>query len=292
MSAVGGDRMRHQLYILGSAQDGGLPQFGARGGRSRQARAAPSSRRLGPSLGVLAADGRLLLIDVSPDIKQQESRLLQIPAYAERDPGTPPADAILLTHAHIGHYAGLVHFGREAASTHRVPCFVTEQLAAFLRRNGPWNQLVRGENLALRVESPGTFEIWPGLAVRTFTVPHRAEYTDTVGVSINQQLLYVPDIDDWARWPEARAEVARHAICLLDGTFFSPDELPGRDFAPVAHPPVTDTIERFGDLAADRRIVLTHLNHTNPLGDPASPETRRVQDAGFEVAAEMMRFDL
>ncbi len=284
--------MNHQVFILGSAQDGGLPQLGARAEPDLQARGQATRRRLGPSICVLAADGRTLLIDVSPDIKLQESRLLRVGTYAARPHHVNPFDTILLTHAHMGHYAGLVHFGRAGASTRALPCHVTPRMAQFLRTNAPWELLVRLDNLRLCEFTCPETEIWPGLRVRTFTVPHRGEYSDTLGVSINDRLLYVPDIDSWEAWPAARDEIERHPVSLLDATFYDADELPGRDMREVPHPLVTDTIARFHDLTSTHRIILTHLNHTNPLADPASAAARRVRDAGFEIAGEMMSWTL
>ncbi len=290
--------MSHVVYVLGSAQDGGLPQFGARLHQDAAARITPSLRRLGPSLCVLG-QGKALLVDVSPDIKEQEQRLLEIPEYSARDAATP-FDALLLTHAHIGHYAGLIHFGREAANTHQIPCYVSTVMARFLSTNGPWEQLVRLNNLKLIEITPGRpFSPWPGLEITACLVPHRGEYTDTLGLSFNGRLLYVPDIDDWKPWAHARREVERHETSLLDATFFSNNELSGRNIAEVPHPRVTDTLDFFGDLAGKalgngrkRRIVLTHLNHTNPLCDPESDAARRVKQAGFEIAHEMMSVDL
>jgi pyrroloquinoline quinone biosynthesis protein B len=270
--------MGRTVYILGSGQDGGLPQFGARGATDMKAHVDVSRRRLGPSICVLGDNGTCLLIDVSPDIKEQESRLLQLPAYAARE-NPNPFDAVLLTHAHVGHYAGLVHFGREAANTSKLPVHCTARMADFLRGNAPWEQLVSLGNIELRDGAPA--------GIRVFPVPHRGEYTDTLGVSIGNKLLYVPDIDDWRQWPDARAEVERHEICLLDGTFFSPDELPGRDLSEISHPFIADTLEFFGDLAASRRLILTHFNHSNPVCDPTSPEAATVRAAGFELATEM-----
>jgi pyrroloquinoline quinone biosynthesis protein B len=284
--------MSMDVFVLGSAQDGGLPQLGSRGAASRRARRQPRHRRLAPSLAVVAEDGHTLLVDVSPDVVQQETQLLDTPRYAGRPIDAPPADAILLTHAHMGHYAGLVHFGREAAAARGVPCYVTDSMESFLCRHAPWEQLVRLGNLEPVAALPGRIEMRAGLGVRAFAVPHRAEYTDTVGVSINETLLYVPDIDDWERWPAAREEIGRHRICLLDGTFFDARELPERDRTEVPHPLVTDTVARFRDLARDRRLILTHLNHTNPLGDAASPQACWVAAQGFEIATEMMRFEV
>lgn len=276
--------MARTLYILGSGQDGGLPQLGARIAADMHARVDPLAVRLGPSVCVLEDDGRCLLIDVSPDIKEQESRLLQVPAYAARPAGNP-FDAVLLTHAHMGHYVGLAHFGREAANTRELPVYCTAQMADFLRGNAPWDQLVTLGNIALLPAA--TLRPWPGLSVRAIPVPHRGEYTDTVGVSINDDILYVPDIDDWRQWPAAREEVARHRVCLLDATFYSRDELPGRDLKEISHPFIEDTLAFFAEEAKSRRIILTHFNHSNPVCDPASPQAGRVLQAGFELAQEM-----
>ncbi|MCB9936297.1 MAG: MBL fold metallo-hydrolase [Planctomycetes bacterium] len=290
------------VYILGSGQDGGLPQFGSRMAADMHARVDPLAVRLGPSICVLDDDGRCFLVDVSPDIKEQENRLLAVPAYARRA-GVNPFDGVLLTHAHMGHYAGLVHFGREAANCRGLPVYCTEKMASFLAANAPWEQLVKLENIELRsvgatLASPASVTVLPRagqappLQIRAIPVPHRGEYTDTVGVSINEKLLYVPDIDNWDAWPAAREEVAKHEVCLLDATFYSREELPGRDLREISHPFITDTLAKFGDLAKGRRIILTHFNHSNPVCDPGSKEARSVQAAGFELAQEMMAIAL
>lgn len=281
-----------RVILLGTGQDGGLPQFGARIAPDMQARRDALAVRLGPSLCVLDDDGRCLLIDASPDIKEQETRLLQLPAYAARKPGNP-FDAVLLTHAHMGHYVGLAHFGREAASTRDLPVYGTPAMCDFLRKHAPWEQLVKLGNIKL-IEIAGgqSCQPWPGLNVRVFAVPHRGEYTDTLGVSINEKLLYVPDVDGWPQWRDARKEVERHKVCLLDATFFSADELPGRNLNEISHPFVTDTLKFFDGLQRGRRIVLTHFNHSNPICNPASPEARQVVNAGFELAQEMQQFEI
>lgn len=279
-------------YILGSAQDGGLPQFGSRMKPDMNARTDPLGVRLGPSICVLDDDGRCFLVDVSPDIKEQENRLLKLSHYVGRQ-GPNPFDAVLLTHAHMGHYAGLVHFGREGAKCDHLPVYCTGRMGAFLGRHAPWEQLVALGNIRPQVLNDDMrFEPWAGLSIRAIIVPHRDEYTDTVGVSINETLLYVPDIDDWSLWPEAHAEVENHEVSLLDGTFYSRDELPGRDLSEISHPFITDTIETFKDLTASRRIILTHFNHSNPVCNPGSEQARACLNAGFELAQEMMSIQL
>ena len=83
-----------------------------------------------------------------------------------------------------------------------------------------------------------------------------------------------------------------HEVCLLDATFYSAAELPGRDLKEISHPFITDTLKKFADLTAGRRIILTHFNHSNPVCDPSSAEGRSVVAAGFELAQEMMAIEL
>jgi len=278
------DPIGTRAVFLGTAQDGGRPQFGA--GR------VAGPERTAASLCVLGGDDAALLIDASPDLRTQYSRLAADPSYGDGE-RQEPFDGIVLTHAHMGHYAGLVHFGPEAHNASGVPCWVTPRMAHFLQDNAPWNLLIERGNLDLRSVEPGTpFPAGPGLEIRLVSVPHRDEFSDTVGVSIGDDLLYVPDIDAWDEWPAAEAEFARHATVVIDATFFDASELPGRDMAQIRHPLVVDTLRRFRHLVTDHRIVLTHLNHTNPLSDPDSPESRQVEAAGFEIAREMMVLDL
>lgn len=250
------------VTVLGSGQDGGLPQLFSGHRNDSTAREGRIAGRTASSVVVEWA-GMRVLCDASPDVRWQLDA---------------PVDAIALTHAHVGHYAGLVHFGKEVAATDRIPVVATASMFRFLRANEPWAALFEGGHL---VEAT-----IPGIGL--IPVPHRAEFTDTVAVSIGG-VLYLPDIDAWDLWPEHRSVVASHDLALLDGSFWSADEVPGREQSEIPHPLVSDTIERFADMAD--RVVLTHLNHTNPLCDPGSAEAGLVREAGFRVAADGESFD-
>lgn len=254
-----------QITVLGSGQDGGLPQLGSDHPLDAAARRGLIPTRTGSSLLVEIGGARILL-DASPDLRNQ---------WAARS-GLP--DVMVVTHGHMGHYAGLVHFGKEAAAPTGLPLLVTPSLAAYLGNHEPWRTLVTGGYLDPR---PG-FDHRAETRIRLLPVPHRAEHTDTVAVSVAGEVLYLPDIDSWDAWPEATEVVAEHSVAFLDATFWSADEVPSRDLAEIPHPLVPDTLERFADM--DTRIVLTHLNHTNPLCNPDSPETAEVTARGFEVA--------
>ena len=115
-----------------------------------------------------------------------------------------PFDGVLLTHAHIGHYLGLAHFGFESLNTKDLPVYVSPRMAEYLRTNGPWSQLVRLGNVKLVEIKPGEwFSLGEGISVKGFAVPHRDEYSDTLAFLIRgpkRTLLYVPDTDSWDAW--------------------------------------------------------------------------------------------
>ena len=273
--------------ILGSIQDGGLPQAGCYSARCDRARRDP---HYVASLGIAEpASGRAWLVDASPDLVRQMD-LFPGGAFRRRAAERRPFEGILLTHAHIGHYLGLALLGREALAIEPTPCYCSSRMAQFLASNGPWSLLVEEGRLSLRVLEPGQpVRLAADLTVTALLVPHRDEYTDTLGFVFEgpgRSLLYLPDIDRWESW-DLRIEdvVAGVDIALIDATFYSAAEVPGRDRSEIPHPLVTDTIERLGDLVGgDRSVVLTHLNNSNPVLDPDSPERERVLKAGFGVA--------
>jgi pyrroloquinoline quinone biosynthesis protein B len=194
-----------------------------------------------------------------------------------------------------GHYAGLMYLGREALGARGVPVYATPRMCRFLRENGPWSQLVSLGNIELREIIPGQeLALSPRLRVTPLAVPHRDEFSDTVGFRVRgpeRTLLYVPDIDKWERWgTRIEDEVARADVALLDGTFFEPSEIPGRSLADIPHPLVTETAARIPD-ALRARVRLIHLNHTNPLLlDPRRLEAPALR--GLAVAREGEDFPL
>jgi len=255
-----------RVTVLGSGQDGGLPQAGAAHPNDEEARNGTIRERTGPSL--LIEDGsESLLCDVSPDFRLQ---------WWNR---TSPPGAIALTHAHIGHYAGLLHFGKEAMAANHIPVHATDSMLRFLGANAPWSTLLDDGVL-----TPGPDHTWADRRVELVPVPHRSEFSDTVAVSIGGSVLWIPDIDDWAAWPQATAMISSHDVAFLDATFWAGDEIADREFSESPHPLVPDTLDRFSGLST--RLVLTHLNHTNPLCDPGSPESALALAAGFEIASD------
>ncbi|MGI9586307.1 MAG: MBL fold metallo-hydrolase [Acidimicrobiia bacterium] len=266
-----------RLIVLGSGQDGGTPQFGSPG--------AVGSDRSASSVALVVSDGPVLLFDASPDIRSQ-ARLLPT-----RGPDDQPVDAVFVTHAHMGHYAGLLHFGKEAAATSNIPLFAPDSVVTFLEANEPWATLFNDGHLESFPLDHGTATV-EDIEVQAIPVPHRPDFSSTCAFTVSVQgdpwILYVPDIDSWDLWPEASTELARHPVCLIDATFSDQAELPRRDFSDFPHPLVWDTINRFAEIATTTRLILTHINHSNALGDPDSAIALQAKSRGFEVAVDGM----
>jgi pyrroloquinoline quinone biosynthesis protein B len=288
------------VRVLGTAQDGGIPQVGGRFAPDEAARRDPAKRRLVASLLVVdPASGKRWLIDATPDVRDQLERAADDPPG--RDPGHRPLlDGVFLTHAHMGHYLGLAQFGREGLGADHLPTYGSARMVEFLGKNAPWELAVRLGHLEPRTLEPGrAVELAPGLTLTPILVPHRAEYTDTFGFVVRgprRALLYVPDIDKWERWSERIEDrIAQVDVALLDGTFFADGELgAGRSMAEIPHPFIAESLARFAALPAAERskIVFTHLNHSNPAALDGSRERAAVEAAGMHVAGESQRIDL
>jgi len=285
-----------RVVVLGTAQDGGLPQTGCDCAHCAAARRNPALARRVASLAIhVPATGHVYLVDATPDLPAQIETIHTFRRHPDGGTDRAPVDGVLLTHAHIGHYLGLAHFGFESLNTKGIPTWVSPRMAEFLRANGPWGQLVRLENIALRQFQPGVpFELEPGISVKPIAVPHRDEYTDTMAFVIrgpSRRLLYVPDTDSWRTWPRPLPEVLKEEkidVALLDGTFYSPDELPDRDVTKIKHPLIADSMDLLEPLvkAGALRVEFTHLNHSNPAVEEAGPARKAIMARGFRVAAD------
>ncbi|WAT17644.1 MBL fold metallo-hydrolase [Aurantiacibacter sp. MUD11] len=285
------DTCAYEIVVLGAGQDAGAPQIG--NADDHGPRLLPSSLAL-----IDRTEGKRYLFDASPAITEQ---LAVLDAVSPAGEGLG-VDGVFLTHAHIGHYLGLAYFGREAAGASRIPVMAMPRMARFLRDNGPWSQLVELGNIRLRpMAHQRAHMLEGGLAVTPVQVPHRDEYSETVGFVITHpdigSALYLPDID---YWPERFGENFLRSILpqvdrmFIDATFWDDNELPGRDMSEIPHPRVSDTMDLLDDLPPEERgkVHFIHYNHTNPIRDPASPESAEVEARGFHVARRGDRYCL
>ncbi len=275
-----------EAVVLGIAQDGGVPHAGCRQRICVEARRDLMKRRLVASLGLLdRAAGKRFLVDATPDFALQMEALGGLP------------DAILLTHAHIGHYLGLAQLGREVLGAKEVPVLCTPSMAKFLRENRPWSRLVAMRHVLLREIAPGVEEeLTPSLHVTAIRVPHRDEDSDTVAWLVrgpSRKLLWLPDIDKWDRWDRKIEEFTKdpELTAFVDGTFFSAAEIPGRTIQDIPHPLVPETMARFEGHPPAGRLFFVHLNHTNRLLWDAAAR-RAIERKGIGVAREGSRFPL
>ncbi len=275
------------VLVLGNAQDGGYPQAGTKPGPPWD----PERRRYATSLAIVDPEtGQRWLVEATPDFREQ-LHLLDTTVPVDPSPGL---SGILLTHAHVGHYAGLIHLGREVMGTTGVPVYAMPRMREFLATNGPWEQLVRLGNIELRaLEDGAPLHLNERITVTPFRVPHRDEYSETVGFRIagpTRTVLFLPDIDKWERWEEEgtriQDKVAQVEVAYLDGTFFSDGEIPDRPMSEIPHPFMVETMARFRELPAAERakIRFIHLNRTNPALFPDSEARREIEEGGFRVA--------
>ncbi len=247
-----------QLVVLGIAQDGGMPHAGCTKSPCADVHAGKRRAEKVSCLGLVnRSSGVAYLFDATPDFPSQLDALT----------GGKAPDGIFLTHAHIGHYTGLMYLGKESMDAKRVPVYGTKRMVSFLESNGPWSLLVKEKYIEPRALTPDQrVELPDGVRVTAMLVPHRDEFTDTVGFLIEgprAKALFVPDIDKWERWNRSLRDMANQVdILLVDGTFGSMDELPGRDISQVPHPLMSETRSLVEGTRA--KLWFIHVNHSNP----------------------------
>ncbi|MEM8600105.1 MAG: MBL fold metallo-hydrolase [Bacteroidota bacterium] len=287
------------VVVLGIGQDAGVPQTGSYGHPGWQ---DATQRHRVVSLGLVdPATGERWLFEATPDFPDQLYHLDSLAHAVGPDADTPLGrsglSGIFVTHAHIGHYTGLMYLGHEAMGAQELPVYAMPRMASFLTENGPWSQLVRYDNIALQVLADGEpVRLNERLAVTPLVVPHRQEFSEVVGFRIegpSRSVLFIPDIDSWEDWDEAsggaariEAELARVDVAYLDATFYANGEIPGRDMSGFPHPFIVHSMDRFAPLpeAERAKVRFIHLNHTNPALRPGSAARDTIAARGFRVA--------
>lgn len=277
-----------EAVLLGVAQDAGVPHIGCDCPTCALARHDPRQRQLPTSLALIDhRAGASWVIDATPAFPEQLAMLHKHAPHCQ-------LAGVLLTHAHIGHYTGLMYLGREALNAQAVPVYASPLLCAYLTANGPWSQLVALGNISLRpITAAVPIALSERLHVTPLPVPHRAEFSDTMAYMVRgpaYSLFYCPDIDRWEHWSESLPRLLETIdVALLDGTFFSAAELPGRDLTEIPHPLVRETAELLDGTLA--RIHFIHFNHSNPLFH-AGAERDWLIDRGMSIGRAGQRFAL
>ena len=282
------------VIVLGIAQDAGFPQADCQKECCASAWNDLSKRRMVSCIGIVdPISKKCWMIDATPDFRDQ-LRLLQTHARHAFS-----FEGVALTHAHIGHYTGLMHLGREVMGASAIPVYAMPQMKSFLSSNGPWSQLVDLQNIDLiELKHDSTTILNNRLSLKPFLVPHRDEFSETVGFEVigqNKSLIFIPDIDKWSKWNEDLiVEIRNHDFVLIDGSFYANGEIAGRDMSEIPHPFVLETMNMLEHLSdSDKnKVHFVHLNHTNPILNTASVEYQHVIDSGFNVCYEEQYFEL
>jgi len=280
------------LVVLGVAQDAGYPQIGCDKACCRAYWEGKEEKKYITCLALVdRSTNKYWLFEATPDIKEQLHSLQQ---WLPKTPDYFPS-GIFITHAHIGHYSGLMQFGREAMGASGIPVYAMPRLENFLKNNGPWSQLVSLNNISLKkLEADSAVNISETTRVTPILVPHRDEYSETVGFKIrtnNKTILFIPDIDKWEKWGTSITdEIKKCDLAFLDGTFYKNGELAGRDMSEVPHPFVEESMNKFSGLSTTdkSKVYFIHFNHTNPLLKKKSAEKDKFREMGFNVAEEKM----
>lgn len=280
------------VVVLGTLQDGGSPHMGCEKDCCKTIN--PDKKVV--SLGLIdPMSKKKFLFEASPDFVSQTNFLKGLlPSSSEKTP-----DGIFISHAHMGHYAGLLFLGREAMNSKAVPVYAMPKMKSFLENNGPWSQLVTLNNIQIKTLSEGNWEnISPSLKVKTILVPHRDEFSETVGFIIegpHKKLLFIPDIDKWEKWQIDIVSLIKEVDhALIDGTFFSAAEVGNRNIAEIPHPLVQESMKLFDSLSTKEKekIIFIHFNHTNPLLNEQSEEAGLVKSKGFRIAKINLQISL
>ncbi len=284
-----------ELIVLGNVQDAGSPHIGCVKECCKDLFKNKSTKRRVSCLGVIDHQSKkTFLFDATPDIAQQLKDLKQASGLPSEFPS-----GVLLSHAHIGHYSGLMYLGKEGINSDRIPVYTMPKMKNFLEQNGPWSQLVALENIRLKaMEADSNISLSSLVNVTPLVVPHRDEFSETVGFIIegpNASALFIPDIDKWEKWDRNIINVIKNVdYAFIDATFYDGKELNHRDISEIPHPFAIESMKLFKDLGEKEKakINFIHLNHTNPLLNHGSDANQQVKLKGFNVAQSGVVFGL
>lgn len=285
-----------ELIVLGNVQDAGSPHAACKKACCADLFDATDPNRKVISLGLVDYyDEKSFLFEATPDLPVQMKLLSKHATFSNKE----VPDGIFLTHAHIGHYAGLMYLGREAMSAKQVPVYAMPKMKNFLESNGPWDQLIRLQNIEIyNLQQDSTIKLTDQVSVQPFLVPHRDEYSETVGYKItgpNKSVLFIPDINKWSVWERSIAKEIRQVdYAFVDATFYDEEEIKPRDISEIPHPFIVESMELLKSLPETERekVHFIHFNHTNPVLEPDSQESQLVESHGFNLARIHQEFQL
>ncbi len=277
------------IQVLGVVQDAGYPHIGC---EKDCCKVVSPGDYFVSCIGLVdKTNNKRYLFDATPDIHNQINLL-------EKFPEANLIDGIFLTHAHIGHYTGLMYLGREGLGGKNIMVYALKRMARFLAKNGPWDQLIKLNNISIQTISNKEFvKLSENIFVIPIRVPHRDEYSETVGYKIigkSKKILFIPDIDKWDEWKKSIIEEVKLVdYAFIDGTFYNGSEL-NRDMREIPHPSIEETLQLFSNqpISERNKIYFIHINHTNPILTNKNGIRDLVESLGFNIAERGLKFKL
>jgi pyrroloquinoline quinone biosynthesis protein B len=295
-----------RILILGSAAGGGLPQWNCGCENCCKARRGEIPSRTQSSIAVSSDGETWAIVNASPDIRAQ---LAGCPALHPRGPRVSPVVSVLLTNGDIDHIAGLLTLRERQPFT----LFATGEIARVIRGNSVFDALAADVVPRREVTLGQPVEIAPGVTAELFAVPGKVplfleqgevqtdlEGEQTVGVRLaagGREAFYIPGC---ARLTAALADrLAGASLVLFDGTVWEDDEMiragvgakTGARMGHMAMHGPGGSINAFANLGVERKVYV-HMNNTNPVLDPSSPERAAAGAAGWTVAEDGMELTL
>jgi pyrroloquinoline quinone biosynthesis protein B len=273
------------IYILGNTQDAGMPHIGCKH-KFCLDNFTKYEEHYVTSISVVNQEKKkYILFEATPDITHQLNYLKNNIFQEFLLP-----ESIYITHAHIGHYTGLMYFGREALGSKNLLVKVLPKMSNFLKTNGPWSQLVNLNNIQIQnIKFDTSNSELSNIDVTPIKVPHRDEYSETAGYIIkgkSKKALFIPDIDKWDKWDKKLIDIVKDFdYLLLDATFYNSKEI-NRDISEIPHPLVSETINLLNSLNKENKskVYFIHMNHTNSMLNPNSDLSKYITKQGFNIA--------
>ena len=270
--------------ILGTIQDGGYPHPGCYQDCCENIRNKSNNRLISSGAIINKISKEFWLLDLSPDINKQ---------YHMID-SSYKLSGIFLTHAHVGHYLGLMQLGLEVMNLKNIPIYAMPLMKKFIENNSSLKFLIENNNIIVKeINIIKDINLGNDLIISPFLVPHRNELSETVGYKLmtrKKSIIYLPDIDSWDEWNIELIDLIKdNNFLYIDGTFYDKNEIKNRDISKIPHPSVIDTMKLIGRLNKKhkKKIFFTHLNHTNNLLRKNTLEYSNLKKEGYNIASEL-----
>lgn len=281
------------VTILGTAQDGGIPQAGCSCRRCLDAHRDLKLRKYPVSLGILGVDGTKHIIEITKNLSEQ----LVIWTPDKNELFIP--ETVSITHLHLGHVEGIGQLGKPVMGLREVEVYLSPKNKDVFDNRSDIVLMEDEGNIRTHSKNfnhPFEPKDGCGFSLEFIPIPHRSELGDNAAIIIKAEgksILFMPDQDSWGETLDYHSkENIRDFLkmfdideALIDGTFWSMDELPRRDISKIPHPTIQETIQLLGSKReGDPEISFLHLNHSNPVNDLGSEQRKVVEENGWKIS--------